>query len=239
LSLQADGYARARVGPFTVDSGKEHSPIEIRMERASVRLTGRVVMDDHPLPNAFLTLNVREPRESIGLALNGRSDAQGRFVFEAVEPGLHALAVAARRNGIGSETVMRRQLITVPPKGLDELLLDLGDHGGEHRLVIEINGQRNGSLAVTLRAGTVDERRLAELDLERVDPGDCRAIEPNQGEVAFERVAPGAYTVSVSQLDVLDPSVLGYSLAGLKTVALRHIEVREEHPESKILIPLE
>jgi uncharacterized GH25 family protein len=235
LSAHADGYSRTRVGPFAIASNKEQPAIEIRLDHAAVRLAGRVLFGGKAVPHAFVS--VRDPKEIARGAESVRTDSKGRFAFDSIEPGLLALVIAARPRGNAKETAIVRQLITVPASGVDEQQIDLGDHGGDRRLVVALAGKREAILLVTLRPGSLDAKRIFELETERLDPAYARAVDATQTEVVFDRVAPGSYTVSVSAIEPADDTLLGYTLARPKPGPLEHIKVGADDPH--VVIRLE
>jgi hypothetical protein len=230
----ADGYGRKKSGPFQVASNKELPALEIRLDRASVRMSGRIIAGGRPLSNALLSL--RDPNTPNTPPVNAHADGRGRFAFNAIEPGLFCLGVAGRGRGTGKETAIMQRLVTVPSTGLDGYDVDLDDHGGDRRVVVELSGKRRSPILITLRAGTIDQKKIDDLTAHRLDAADARAAEPNQREVAFDRVAPGSYTITASRIEPDDNSVQGYADAPSTPLALEHIIVKEADKETRLVI---
>lgn len=229
LSVHADGYARARLGPYVVGAGHEQPQIEIRLEPAGVRFAGQVLDHGRLVPSAFLAL--RAAHDTSSFADNILSDSGGRFAFDSVEPGLHALIIAARAPRKGAETWISRRMVEIPAGGLPAMTIDLADRGGDRRIIVELLGKKRGTLLVTLRPGVLGEKRVADLDLDRLDPSEAIAVEPGRREAVFEGVPPGDYTLSVAALDPLDPMVIGYVLARPRTLVVRYLQIVDPEEE--------
>ena len=59
-----------------------------------VKVTGKVTVDDKPLPNAIVTANVSETREAEFRSFQATTGAGGEFEFPAIYPGEYSVTVA-------------------------------------------------------------------------------------------------------------------------------------------------
>jgi large repetitive protein len=234
LTVQADGYARTRIGPVVATPGKKAVATEIRLTHASVHVAGRVRRAEAALADAQVMLHLREPKESKGLVEMTRADSRGMFRFDSVEPGVHSLTIAARPRGARGEVIVHRRLLTIPDAGLEDLDLDVLDRQGKHRLIVQLPASRRDPLLVTLRKGRLDEREVAARETERIDTADARAVTQGQREVVFDRLAPGAYTVAVGQIAAEDGDETAFATAPVRNLVVRHVQVPDKARETRV-----
>jgi len=175
------------------------------------------------------------PRETEDAAVYESTvpSTHGEFGFEALPPGPYTLIAAAMMKN-GPVQVERRQLTL--PIAAKELDIDLATRGGKQKLLVEVAKARGVQQLVTLRAGTLDEKAIAERESEPIDSAIAVVLEAGQKSALFDHLPAGRYTVSISELHAEDTSLKGLSLAELDATRAKHVELKNDGKETRVLL---
>jgi hypothetical protein len=216
LSIEARGYGTTQHGPF-VASPAGRAELELALERRTAALTGQVFRAGAPVGDAEIALLSLEGAAPVVT----QSGETGAFSIDAAPLGRHFVQVTSRAPDTHSLVSWRRPL-TLDASGIDALVIELADRGGDHVLVVDVARADGAARAVRLRREESAGR-------------ETHVLAPGQTRVTFEGLAPGAWIVELVELEGRELHTLALDGDGTRVLATRSITLASTR-ETKLRI---
>lgn len=222
--VRANGYGTAKIGPISVEGGAEVPELEARLDRANASVHGRVHTGKTAPAESVVLLVPHQGENDAVYESTGRA-GPGSLSFDAIPPGAHTLIVAVRARTGAIELERRTLQLTSQNKEID---VDFGERGGKQKLRIELGRAREYPCLISVRGGALDDKTIAERELEALDPVAAVVLDAGKRFAVFERMPSGKFTVSVSELRAEDRSLKAIALGELVRPEARPVELKGE-----------
>jgi hypothetical protein len=228
--VRANGYGAAKVGPIIIEGGVEAPPIEARLERANVFVRGRVHAGKVVPAERSVVLVPHESEDAAVYESTGNGN-DGFFTIDGLPPGPYTL-ISAVRGKTGAVEIERR--ILALPAQAKEIDVDFAQRGGRLKLIVELAKPSDVPMLVSVRAGAIDEKAIAEREAGAIDSAAAVVLEEGKTTAIFERMPPGRFTVSVSELHAEDVSLKAMSLAELAETRAKQVVLARDTKETRV-----
>ncbi len=210
--VRAPGYGTQQLGSVDLEGGMDAPELEARLERAN--------------GHAHVHLRTAKPGAETAVFFISQS-ASGIELHEpdALSHGAYIL-LAAVRDKSGVVAIERRAFDLAEGTKQIDVEVDVGDRGGKNKLFVEFEKVSEERLAITLRPGKLDETVVADRESSPFDPASVLIVPPGTKQVAFDRLPPGTYTISASELTAEDTSLRSLALGALSSTRSRVAEIK-------------
>ena len=208
LSATATGFAKSPTLALTVGSGAEENGAVLQLTRGG-RITGEILEEGKPAPDRVITL-VQWQRNAFDTSL-AESDANGRFEFNNVEPGLWnvvALDLKADWSSTDKGDSMSQRMASM--KSAQVRVRE----GSEDHVVL--GAQPKSPLILSGRVTRGDEPYVGAMVLvSSIEDGPSAeekttAVDEN-GEYSITLDGPGGYQLSVSRMGRASGEISAFS----------------------------